>query len=395
MTVAAPWTAIARRLGLALLLLAAAGGTGAAPVLVLSFDGLSARHFGPGTLPETWALAAQGLRGRGLPPFPSTTFNGHATIATGTWPERHGIVANALVDPRLGFRAHAADAALLQAEPLWASATRSGLRAAVIGWPCGEGPWQGVAAWRMVPYRPDWRDDAALAACASALDEGADLVMGYLSGIDEEAHRHGPWSRAVREKLRATDRLLAPWLRARLRAQPGLRVWLLADHGSSATPRRVCLPSLLSGIPCRIITHGGSATLHLANFRDLLPARRRLRRAGLRAWTRSELPEGFHLKGSDRCGDLVVLAPSGAWLAQHATGPEAGRERAGRAGCHGFAPDHPEMAAWVVLLGTGRRGSLGTFPLWDVAPTVAAQLGLGGSAPRTGRVLPRAGVGPR
>ena len=74
---------------------------GAQPkVVLLSFDGLAARKFNPRTMPRMWKLSREAAVGEGVPPFPSTTFNGHATIATGCWPEHHGIVGNSFVDPK-------------------------------------------------------------------------------------------------------------------------------------------------------------------------------------------------------------------------------------------------------------------------------------------------------
>lgn len=360
----------------------------APPVLVVSFDALAAHRFGPDTMPRLWALSRKGLHGRGLPPFPSTTFNGHATLATGCFPEHHGIVANSLVDPTRGYFGYSAVADLLEAEPLWVAATRSGLKAATVGWPCADAPWRGERIFRQVPFASPWSDAQARDSAREALQDGADLVMLYQSGIDTEAHLKGPASAEVREKLALIDREIADWLPRIQELRPGLQVWLLADHGTSSVPRRISLPNLLEGIPCRIIAHGGSATLHLERFSDLMPARERLRKAGLKAWTRSEIPESFHLKGSPRCGELVVLAPHGCWLAQNEGNEEAEREAQGRAGAHAFEPTHPDMATWLVVLGTGKSGELGTVQLRDVAPTLAHRLGIHWCAPRDGKPIP-------
>jgi len=116
---------------------------GAQPrVILLSFDGLAARKFNARTMPQMWKLSREASVGEGVPPFPSTTFNGHATIATGCWPEHHGIVGNSFVDPAEGFVAYSATAEQLLREPLWAAAQRSGVKTAVYHWPCATGPWQ-------------------------------------------------------------------------------------------------------------------------------------------------------------------------------------------------------------------------------------------------------------
>ena len=349
---------------------------GAQPkVVLLSFDGMAARKFNAQTMPRLWKLSREAAVGEGVPPFPSTTFNGHATIATGCWPEHHGIVANSYVDPDQGYIAYTAVAGQLLREPIWIAAGRSGVKAAVWHWPCATGPWQGESPWRLEPFKADTTDADALAFCGTALKDGARLVMAYLSGMDEEAHHHGPDGRAVFRKLRATDALVAPWIEAIRAADPEVRVILCADHGFARVPRRVSLPALLKGIPSRVIAHGGSAFVYLQDQKDADAALARLHRAGLRAWTRAALPERFHLSGSPRVGDLAVAAPMGTWLSEAVMPEEAAKERIGRIGCHAFDPAFPEMHTWLVVFGGG-HGRLGEVPLWDLAPTVADLLNI-------------------
>lgn len=353
-----------------LLLFCAFLGAGQPKVVLLSFDGLAARKFNAHTMPRLWKLSHKARVGEGVPPFPSTTFNGHATLATGCWPEHHGIVANSFVDPEAGFVAYTAKAEWLQREPLWIAAERSGVKTAVYHWPCATGPWRGESPWRMEPFQADKTDAEALATCDDALKDGARLVMAYLSGMDEEAHRHGPDSREVFRKLRATDALLAPWIEKIRREDPAVRIILCADHGFARVPRMVSLPRLLRGLPGRIIAHGGSAFVYLDRPSDSDEALARLRHAGLQAWKRASLPERFHLAGSPRVGDLVVSAPLGTWLSQAQTPAELTKEQEGRVGCHAFDPAYPAMHTWLVVFGQG-SGPLGQVPLWDLAPTVA------------------------
>ena len=366
----------------------AAPPTGPAPVLVISEDGLGADEFRPDTMPKLWALAEAGRRGAVLPPFPATTFNGHVTLATGCWPEHHGVVANAYVEPSdhhlVRYAGRAED---IQREPLWVAATRSGVRTAVYHWVGATGPWQGVSPWRMQAFRLGHPDTEGMAWCESALTDGAKLVMAYLSGTDEEGHLHGPGSPEVKAKLKWLDDKLAPWLTRVMAAHPGLCVLLTADHGMAAMARRIALPELLEGLPARIITHGGSAYVYLHRSGDAASAAARLRKAGLAVWPRAEVPARYHLGGSARVGDLVVLAPEGTWLSQARTGREAALEQHGRAGAHAYVPEVASMKAWLVVLGDG-QGLLGDVPAWDVAPTVAQWLGIRWSEPPDGHPVP-------
>jgi predicted AlkP superfamily pyrophosphatase or phosphodiesterase len=360
----------------------------APPVLLLSADGLGADQFTPRTMPKLWALSGQGRRGQGLPPFPATTFNGHVTLATGCWPEHHGVVANGYVDPATKVLVPVASRTEdVQREPLWAAATRNGVRTAVFQWVGATGPWEGVSPWRLEVFRLGRPDSEALAFSEAALRDGAGLVMTYLSGTDEEGHLQGPHSTETRAKLKAMDDQLAPWLQRLRAAHPGLRVILTADHGMAPMRRRIHLPSLLDGIRCDLLTHGGSAYVYLEQPRDAQKALKRLRRAGLRAWKREDIPAHLHLAGNDRVGDLVVLAREGQWLSKARSSREEAEERHGRCGAHAYTADTKAMHTWLVVLGAG-QGPLGPVALWDLAPTVATWLDIRWLRPPDGSPVP-------
>ncbi|MBI4914188.1 MAG: alkaline phosphatase family protein [Acidobacteria bacterium] len=354
------------------------------PVVLLSLDGLSARHFTQATMPRIWRLGEKGFRGEGIPPFPCTTFNGHATLATGCWPGHHGIVGNAYVDPARGHVSYSGVAEQFQREPLWVAATRSGVRTAVYHWVGATGPWEQVAPWRMEPFAPDTRDEDGLAFVDRALEDGARLVMAYLSGIDTEAHQKGPGAAETQAKLKATDALLGPWLEQLLAKRPGIRVVLAADHGMARMTRRVDLPGLLEDLGATVVSHGGSAYVYLKEAGPASEVLRRARASGLRAWTRQDLPAEFHGERHPRIGDVVVLAPVGTWVSQGRSPEAKAAERAGRVGAHGYNGQPTEMHTWLVVLGAG-QGHLGALPLWDLAPTIAQWLGFGFQQPPDGK----------
>ena len=210
--------------------------------------------------------------------------------------------------------------------------------------------------------------------------------MTYLSGTDEEGHLQGPHSAEIGAKLKAMDDQLAPWLQRMQAEHPGLRVIIAADHGMAPMRRRIHLPSLLDGIPCELITHGGSAYVYLKDLKHETKALSRLRQAGLKAWPRSGVPVRYHLAGSPRVGDLVVLAPEGQWLSKARSSREEEAERYGRSGAHAYTPETKAMHTWLIVLGAGRR-RLGSVPLWDLAPTVAAWLDIRWATPPDGHPI--------
>jgi len=118
------WLRWSRRL-LVILLAASGAGLAAEPtaptVVMLSWDGLRHDypdlHPGEAQLPALARIAAEGVRARRLTAvFPANTFPGHVSLATGTYPDRHGIPDNVFFDREKGTYRYSGDANWLEAE---------------------------------------------------------------------------------------------------------------------------------------------------------------------------------------------------------------------------------------------------------------------------------------
>src|SRR5919112_1889584 len=86
-------------------------------------------------------LAQTGVRARSLVPvFPTLTFPNFYSMATGLYPDHHGIVSNTMGDSALGRFSRGDTAAVRNprwwgGEPIWVTAVRHGKRAATFFWP--------------------------------------------------------------------------------------------------------------------------------------------------------------------------------------------------------------------------------------------------------------------
>ena len=70
------------------------------PLILISLDGFRNDYLYRGLTPTMLKLANNGIKADYLKSvFPSVTFANHYSIATGLFPESHGIVANQFFDP--------------------------------------------------------------------------------------------------------------------------------------------------------------------------------------------------------------------------------------------------------------------------------------------------------
>ena len=120
-------------------------------VLLISIDGYRYDYSEKYGAENLTALGIAGVRAKALlPEFPTLTFPNHYSIATGLYPEHHGIVENAFWDPsfQASFRftnpVDAGDGRWWGGTPLWVLAEQQGMRTAAYLWVGTEASIQGV-----------------------------------------------------------------------------------------------------------------------------------------------------------------------------------------------------------------------------------------------------------
>jgi predicted AlkP superfamily pyrophosphatase or phosphodiesterase len=361
----------------------AAAGTAAGPadiVVVLSIDGVRWDYPARSGAPTFARLAAEGASCRALlPPFPSSTFPAHASLATGVFPDRHGIVNNEFIDRRRGPYRRDDDATWLLAEPIWVTAERQGVRTAVFHWVFSYAPWHGVAATRRVPFSEKTSDSEKIDRITRWLSlRGADrprLILSYLHGPDAAGHAEGPESGAVLERVRQTDGLLARLLRV-LERTPKSALVVVSDHGMAGVSRVLRTRDLIGrgeSRPVRAVSTGAVCNVYCPDPRSCGAAESALRRVpGMTVYRKESLPGRLRYRQPERTGDLVAIAPPGAYFADG-----RGDEKPVR-GMHGYPPEQREMQGIVYAWGAGvRRGArCDSLRAVDVAPLVCALLGI-------------------
>src|SRR5262245_12061525 len=105
-------------------------------VILVSIDGFHPDYLERYPSPTLGMLARQGVRARWMTPvYPSLTFPNHYSIATGLYPDRHGIVGNNIYDPEfkqtfaMSKREEVQNGRWWLGEPIWVTAEKQGQRA--------------------------------------------------------------------------------------------------------------------------------------------------------------------------------------------------------------------------------------------------------------------------
>ena len=305
-------------------------------VLWISIDGFRGDYLGKFPLPFFDRFMHEGVFTHHLQPvFPSITFPSHSVEMTGVTPDHTGITGNSLLDERTGQVVHfPPDASLLQAEPMWVTAERQGLRAAVLDWPLSQNQVGPVRAFYFFNfYEEKITDDERLSQLMGIWrgDQAAQplrLIIGYVPSLDHAGHKYGPDAPETADTLRAIDKDMTHFLDQvlqlwdkRMTKNDHLYFLITTDHGMEKVrnivdPHR--LASALSLQDAQIITNGPIASIYFPKVAlDQLAGRVASIKAQiatkpyLDCYAKSELPPAWHYQHPTRVGDLVVVLKPG------------------------------------------------------------------------------------
>ena len=384
-------------------------------VVLISIDAFPAYAFDNPQLPVPTLrrLMKEGAAARAMRVSnPTVTWPSHTSMVTGVWPAKHGVLYNGLLTrPEGGFKVEPwrNKTEMVRAPTVYDLAHGAGLTTAQVDWvaiynaptitwqfaemPGVEGPIERemIAAGLITTEEVagfgkrgvTWRDRMWTAAAAHILRRHKpNLMLFHTLNLDSTQHRYGPKNLAAETAMAFADDRVKEILEA-LRAAGTLdraTVLVVSDHGFKTVRRQIRPNAILRGAIARRAGHPGRRHGHGV---PTDPAHRERVKAafnGVEGIARViEAPEFAALgmpSGRDPAPDLILAARNGYAFGGAAEGqpvvdvPESGS--------HGYLNDDPEMKSMFIAWGNGIRAgaSLGEIDSIDIAPTIAALLGL-------------------
>ena len=358
-------------------------------VVLVALDGFRPDYLDRAPSRRLRELAQTGVRARWLVPvFPTVTFPNFYSIATGLYPEHHGIVSNSMHDSALGrftLRDTAAvhDPRWWGGEPIWVTAVRQGKRAATFFWPGSDVAIGGVRPTWYRLYDPRVPNATRVRQVLDWLSLPADsapvLVTLYLDDVDHVGHDFGPDAPETDSAIARVDSAVGALMDGIAAKNLGGRVNLVvvSDHGmAEARPGRVIyLDDYVDLRSVDLVDLGPVVSLSPRAPGD--DVHRRLSRAHphLKVYRNSELPERYHYRENRRIPQIVGIADEGWVVTTHRY--VASRGAAGPLGVHGYPPDVPSMRAIFLARGPAfGRGVVAPFQNIHLYPLLAYILGL-------------------
>ena len=336
------------------------------------------------------SIATQGSRVTKLRTvYPSKTFPGHLSIATGLHPTQHGVIDNYFCRSDrtdcYSMGKGRKDPSWLAGIPLWTLVEQQGGRASTFFWPESDAPFSNKlptdyrAFDGRVPHRE--RVKQVVDWLSLPVDQRPDLVTLYFSVVDSASHTYGPTAPATLSAIVEVDRQIAVLWQAieslNLREGTDINLMLVSDHGMSEVDPNLFIDTNTLPRPKGFKRVNGTTRVTYyqrdpdADIDALSGALDRLSQDRWRRLSSRDLAER-HFEHHPGVGDLIIeTAP-----------PRVFRRGGGRdadlRGMHGYPATVEDMAAFLVAVGPDfQEGKvIPEAHQLDVYPVAATLLGL-------------------
>lgn len=331
-------------------------------VVMLSLDGFRADYIEKYQPPNIIEIAQKGVRVQKMQPSnPTKTFPNHYTLATGLYPDHHGLIGNAFYAPdlkkeyKLSDRKSVENGDFYGGEPIWNTAQKAGLKTASFFWVGSEAKINNRQPdiWKKYNSRISFeqRVDSVISWLKRPQKIRPQLIMLYYNEPDHSGHNYGPDSPQVAKQVKYVDEKVGELYR-KLMALPiasQINFILVSDHGmrSISEDKQIVLSKHLPSKWVKGIYGSNPVyTIRTAEgYRDSVYQKLK-KIKHLKVYLKGKAPKFLHLANHSRTGDMMVLAKKGySLLAQQA----AGQRKFG--GTHGYLNTDPQMSALFVATG--------------------------------------------
>ncbi|NOU47583.1 MAG: alkaline phosphatase family protein [Bacteroidales bacterium] len=297
-------------------------------VVILSLDGFRWDYIDKFPTPNLDYIAKHGVKAKSMiPGFPSVTFANHYTLATGLYPDHHGIVLNQFHATDLGSvyndpkdRKSVTDGRFYGGEPIWVTAEKQQIKTASYFWVGSEAEIAGKrpSIWKKYDQKLPFnqRIDSVVTWLQLPENQRPGLIMLYFHEPDESGHHLGPENDSLSTTIVYLDSLVGD-LRKKLSDLPigkNIDLIIVSDHGmvQLSKDRQILLDQCIDTSMIEF-ADGWNPTMNIKvkpGFNDSL-MNQLSKVEHLKAWKHGQGPAYLNHGSNIRTHDITILADDG------------------------------------------------------------------------------------
>ncbi len=327
-------------------------------------------------------MADNGVKSGLIPSYPSKTFPNHYTLATGLYPDHHGIIANSFVNRKTGELFSLSNpktkynSIYYKGEPIWITARKQGKKAYVYHWPGSDVKIKGM--YPDVYFNYDEQHLSVEERITKASDainspNAPELTMLYFEQPDKNGHLYGPQAKQTRTAVIEMDSILRQlWNNIQQGIhKDSVNLIVVADHGMTFIKpsrkiecRKYLKPEWYERIegylPAQIYCKKGYAD-SVYNALKNIPHQR--------VWCKREIPAYLNYGTNANIGDIIV-DPNLGYIVYDGKVTDGGM--------HGYDFSYGDMQAVFRAMGPSFRQGIQCdfFKNVDIYPLLCRLLGI-------------------
>jgi predicted AlkP superfamily pyrophosphatase or phosphodiesterase len=300
-------------------------------VIVVSLDAFRWDYCDLYDTPNLNKIVERGVKAESVKSsFPTVTFPNHYTMATGLYPNNHGIVNNKFYAADLNLEYAVADYTAMEnpdfwaGEPIWVTAETQAVNTAAFFWVGSETKIKGIYPdfWQKYnePLPLAQRADTIIKWLQLPAAVRPHLIMWYFHEPDAVGHRFGPVSAETGQMVHLLDSLMGNFMDKlkRLPIAEKVNVIITSDHGmAELSPDRVLyLEDYVRAEWLERVWLGATSLLYTKpEYREQVYENLQ-KMPHATAYKREAMPERLHYGSNPRIGDIVLVADCG-WSVLH------------------------------------------------------------------------------
>lgn len=332
----------------------------AAPYLILiSLDGFRWDYVDTYRPPHLSAFIEGGVKAESLIPcFPTKTFPNHYSIATGMYPDKHGLVGNTFYSRKkeqlykISDRARVEDGTFYGGTPIWVQANRANMVSASYFFVGSEADVQGKRPTYYYPYDGSVKNETRVSQVLEWLQLPAKkrphLITMYFSDMDDIGHRYGPGNKEeIKKALFELDEHLGNLFAGVKAGGLSVNIIIVSDHGMAdlSNGNKLPIEEVQNDSLYMTIDNGAIINIHPrpgvsveAVMQYLQPKENRFK-----VYLTEETPEFAQRPQNEDWGAVQIVAEPGYYFSSLRSIALSKRGGKTVVGVHGYAPAVKDM----------------------------------------------------
>lgn len=328
-------------------------------VILISLDGFRWDYVERFQPPHLSAFIQEGVQASSLiPSFPSKTFPNHYTIATGMYPDHHGLIGNNFYNYEkdasysIRNREVVEDGTWYGGTPIWVQATKAGMVTASFFFVGSEADIQGIRPTYYYKYDGSIKNEDRVAQALAWLDmpakERPHLLSMYFSDMDDAGHRVGPNNdKVLKEKLFALDTVLGALFDGVKATGLDVNIIIVSDHGMMEVHADNYIPveMLEDDEKYTTVSNGATVSIHPKDSTqtEAIYQALKAKENHFKVYKTADTPQ-FEYTPENKNWGAIQIVPDAAYY--FASQRSIGMRKASPnkiTGQHGFDPNYKEM----------------------------------------------------